>query len=399
MSPAPAKRTFAVMLACLLAAASLAFAQAQFARAYLVAEDDYKNGDFVAAEQKFRESLNSPDVPPNRGDHVNLGSQQYGYYPEVYLALIYWQQGRYQDVLTYAARGKKDLKKNTPLYVALVSAESASKKALANPQPVEGEVRGGGGLKPPGGGGSPTVRPAYALVIGIDHYDDPVFAPLKTATADATAISQALRDRYGFETQLLKDATRHEILTALDRYRRVASDSSSVLIYYAGHGIYDAATDKAYWLPRDAENLGTANWISADDITADIRAIPARHVLVISDSCYSGGLTREANVDITNAERARYIDNLDQRKSRHLMSSGDNEPVADGGGGDHSVFADAVLRALNRIEAPDFTAHELFQDYVSVMVAGRSKQSPQYVAIRASGHEGGDFVFHRRQQP
>jgi hypothetical protein len=33
------------------------------------------------------------------------------------------------------------------------------------------------------------------------------------------------------------------------------------------------------------------------------------------------------------------------------------------------------------------------------MVAGRSKQSPQYVAIRASGHEGGDFVFHRRQQP
>jgi hypothetical protein len=32
---------------------------------------------------------------------------------------------------------------------------------------------------------------------------------------------------------------------------------------------------------------------------------------------------------------------------------------------------------------------------VSVLVSGRSLQSPQYVPIRNSGHEGGDFVFYR----
>jgi hypothetical protein len=122
-------------------------------------------------------------------------------------------------------------------------------------------------------------------------------------------------------------------------------------------------------------------------------------VVVISDSCYSGGLSREAIVEVTSSDHSRYIDNADQRKSRHLLSSGANEPVSDGGGSGHSIFADALLRGLSSIPASDFTAHELFQDYLTVLVSGRSPQSPQYVPIRNSGHEGGDFVFHQRRIP
>jgi hypothetical protein len=92
---------------------------------------------------------------------------------------------------------------------------------------------------------------------------------------------------------------------------------------------------------------------------------------------------------------SRYVENAAQRKSRHLLSSGANEPVSDGGANGHSVFADALLTALTRIGTAEFTANELFQNHVSVLVSGRSLQSPQYVPIRNSGHEGGDFVFYR----
>jgi hypothetical protein len=398
-------RILACSLLWLYVCTSVVFAQAQFVRYYIEGEAAYRDGDVVPggteipglAEQPGC-AQDSPDAPKkDRGDRVRLVSQQFGYFPEVYLALIYQQQGRYQDVLTYVALAKRYTKRSDPLYVALGSAESEAKRGLANPSPQPVDSSRAGGLRPPGEVPTPRGQ-AYALVIGIDRYDDATFPTLKTAGADAEAVGQVLRERYGFEAQILRDSTRHEILTAIDRYRRIASESSSILIYYAGHGIYDSATDKAYWLPRDAESLGTANWISADDITSGIRAIPARHVVVISDSCYSGGLSREAIVELTSADHSRYIDSAEQRKSRHLLSSGANEPVSDGGGG-HSIFADALLRGLNNIPASDFTAHELFQDYVTVLVAGRSPQSPQYVPIRNSGHEGGDFVFHRTRNP
>jgi hypothetical protein len=80
-------------------------------------------------------------------------------------------------------------------------------------------------------------------------------------------------------------------------------------------------------------------------------------------------------------------------RSRTLMATGGDEPVADGGG--RSVFAAALLRGLHRMEGPRFTASELFVRYVLEPVAGRSGRMPVYNPLRNSGHESGDFVFTR----
>lgn len=238
--------------------------------------------------------------------------------------------------------------------------------------------------------------PVYALVIGIDNY---TYIPsLTTAVHDATAVEAVLRERYGFATRLLKNATRYELLSAVNAYRAALSADASLLIYYAGHGYYDKDADKAYWLPADAHQDNSANWIIADDITSDIRVIPARHILVIADSCYSGGLTRGIQPVFTPQERDRYLQKMRAGTSRTLLASGGNEPVADGGGeGNHSIFASALLKGLIAIPADRFTAQELFAEYIGVSVAGRSQQTPQYVPIRNSGHDNGDFVFVRKR--
>ncbi len=235
----------------------------------------------------------------------------------------------------------------------------------------------------------------YALVIGINTYPD--LPHLVTAAPDAQSVAQLLSASYGFKTKILldADATRSHILDALEEYGRTLKPDDNLLIYYAGHGNLEKLAEKAYWLPYDAKHDSKTNWILSDELTTDIKVLPARHILIISDSCYAGALTRDAGVEIRPADHARYIEKNLASTSRNIMASGGIEPVADGGGSGHSVFAAALLRGLAGIEEDSFTAHDLYQEYVVQRVGGSSDQLPEYNAVRNSGHEGGDFVFAR----
>ena len=72
----------------------------------------------------------------------------------------------------------------------------------------------------------------------------------------------------------------------------------NLLIYYAGHGWLDIDADQGYWLPVNATRESQIEWISNNAITSEIRAIQAKHIIVVADSCYSGKLSR--GLHITN---------------------------------------------------------------------------------------------------
>ena len=267
------------------------------------------------------------------------------------------------------------------------------------------QPRGVSPLPSPAGSLNQQRGSYYALVIGINSYQN--LPRLQTPLNDAEAIASTLSDKYGFKTQLLRDATRDQILRALGNYRGSLHENDNLLIYYAGHGYYDRAADQAYWFPVDAEKNDPSRWIVATEITGQARAIPARHVLVVSDSCYSGMLTRDVSGTLWRdarttlgdpVERDAYLQRLMQGKSRYVMASGGNEPVADsdsaGHASNHSVFASALLQGLNQMNLDGFSAEELF-NLVREQVGGRSQQLPEYNPIRDSGHDSGAFVFFR----
>ena len=234
----------------------------------------------------------------------------------------------------------------------------------------------------------------YAIVIGINNYPSPL-KPLETAVKDATAVATVLTKSYGFQVNLLlnQDATRVNILNAINRFRDRLNENDNLLIYYAGHGYSDHAADKAYWLPIDADSIYSSNRIIADELTTDIRVQNARHVLVISDSCYSGGLSRDADFPTESAGQSVFLNRMLKSRSRTLMASGGDEPVSDSGTDGHSVFAYALLRAFEQQRQSVFTASDLFYGSVRQQVAGKSDQVPQYSVIRNSNHDEGDFVF------
>ncbi len=238
----------------------------------------------------------------------------------------------------------------------------------------------------------------YALVIGNDDYRS--LPHLETAVSDAEAIAQILRKKYGFQVTLLRNATRYDILSALNKLREQLTEKDNLLIYYAGHGDLDRVNQRGYWLPVDAESGNNANWISNVDITDMLNAMSAKEVLVVADSCYSGTLTRTAlaTLDVGMSEEARnkWIEVMAEKRSRTVLTSGGLKPVLDTGGGQHSVFAKAFIEVLSA-NRDILEGQRLFRE-VSARVtyaaaALHIEQVPEYAPIRFAGHESGDFFF------
>jgi len=242
----------------------------------------------------------------------------------------------------------------------------------------------------------------YALLIGNQSYKDREFQRLDTPIADTHALAKILEQHYGFSTTamigdqpislVLDDAERERMLKVLSQLRPVLKPGDSLLLYYGGHGVYEKETDRAYWLPVDAARDAPEDWVSDADISAALARLSARHILVVADSCYAGAFRhRGAEPAAVTMSRVQFLDQVNLRQSRNFLSSGANEPVADGGGNGHSVFARALLNGLSQEKTP-FTAGELFGKYIQTVVGGNSKQIPQYFPMK-DGHEGGEFVF------
>jgi Caspase domain/Sel1 repeat len=238
----------------------------------------------------------------------------------------------------------------------------------------------------------------YALVIGNENYQK--LPRLDTAIADTTAIADVLKKRYSFEVTQLKNATRYQMMTAINQMTEKLTEKDNLLIYYAGHGELDRANLRAYWLPVDAEPNSDANWVSSALITDHLNRMTANHVLVIADSCYSGAMTRSSigamESGLSDEARINLLKSLAKARSRTALTSGGVQPVIDGGGGEHSVFAKNFLRILDDnhdvLEARRLYL-ELSARVVSDALKYKYEQKPEYNPIQYTGHEGGDFLF------
>ncbi len=229
----------------------------------------------------------------------------------------------------------------------------------------------------------------YALVIGNNNYQG--FTNLRSAVNDAKVVSTVLEVDYGFKVDHLENATRSQILRSIGKLRANVTSKDNVLIYYAGHGHLDQAADEGYWLPIDADRSDQSNWIATDRIAGQIKAMQAKHVMVVADSCFSGTITRAIKIEQRTPE---WLSEIVKKKARTALTSGGLEPVMDTGSGNHSAFAYAFISLLEENDGV-LDASQLFSKLrPKVMV--NSTQTPQYGKIHMAGDDGGDFLFVRR---
>ena len=232
-----------------------------------------------------------------------------------------------------------------------------------------------------------------ALIIGINKYKDNYIHSLRAARKDAVAMDEVLRTRYGFRTKLLLDqnAGRAAIYNALRELAAEAKEKDSVLIYYAGHGKRDELLKSGWWIPSDARDGDPVTYLENTAVQAVIAGMRARHVLLISDSCYAGTLFgRGRNLPPERNERF-YLQQYN-RRSRWGMTSGNDGPVEDLGYEGHSLFAYLLLRELRENEKPFIITQEIFTR-IAPSVGNNSEQSPVCKPIRNAGDLDGQFVF------
>ncbi len=241
----------------------------------------------------------------------------------------------------------------------------------------------------------------HALVIGNNDYGDGGWPSLNNAVNDARAVAELLEGRYGFDTKLLLNATRADTLQAVETLRNKLTEKDNLLIYYAGHGQRDDANNRAYWIPVDSTAESSANWIPSYQITDHVNAMNARHVLLVVDSCYAGLMTRATGVNamlvgMTEEQKQAKVKDRLGRRTRMLITAGDNTEVLDSGQqGDHSIFAEAFLSALeNNTGVLDSEGvFKTVQPYVAKQTYRINKQSVVYAPIPRARHEGGEFYF------
>ncbi|MDP6506721.1 MAG: caspase family protein, partial [Planctomycetota bacterium] len=192
------------------------------------------------------------------------------------------------------------------------------------------------------GGEDLTIGRFHFLGIGIDEYQDGELH-LKTASKGAKSIQELLLKEFTFEERnckLLLDAQANEngIVNALRDLAKNAGEKDSVLIYYAGHGYLDELTNSGSWVPWDATFNTPDKWIDNDRIRKLLKASKARHILLISDSCFAGDFFRGNRDIVVPAIDDASIRKAFTRISRKAMTAGGLEPVADGGRDGQSIY-------------------------------------------------------------
>jgi uncharacterized caspase-like protein len=180
-----------------------------------------------------------------------------------------------------------------------------------------------------------------ALVIGNGHYPD-ANAPLTQSINDARALSSSLR-KSGFDVDMVEDATRDDMVRAVNRLKSRIKRDTVVMLFFGGYGV--EAGRQSYMLPVDAviwkESDVRRQGVSIDGVLDMMKEQGAKAKLVVVDASrrnpyerrfrsYSHGLA-----PITAPDNAL------------ILSSASPGKVVDDGKGEHSVLVSEFLNNLN----------------------------------------------------
>lgn len=144
----------------------------------------------------------------------------------------------------------------------------------------------------------PSKTKRFALIIGVDQYQDSQITRLEGASNDAKALANALTTYAGFpgdQVVLLTSGqpqeqwpNRGNILRKLSNLRGSVPKDGLLLVAFSGHGI--ERDGRAYLLPSDAQLSGDVRLledtaINVEDMRERIRETGVGQVVVLLDAC------------------------------------------------------------------------------------------------------------------
>ena len=183
----------------------------------------------------------------------------------------------------------------------------------------------------------------YALLFATSHYNE--WSDLANPLKDVNRIKTLLETYYGFEVQVVVDATIEQMDSIIYIYKtkKEYAPKDQLLVYFAGHGHYEPGYG-GYIVAKNSKKEGNlmknlrTNYLKFDDIRSHFNLIyDCKHILLVFDVCFGGtafdknaAQTKSAS-DIEQMLKSpeEYLEKKLAIQSRLFMTSGGKEYVPD----------------------------------------------------------------------
>jgi len=194
----------------------------------------------------------------------------------------------------------------------------------------------------------------YALLFATNVYD--YFGDLVNPVYDAQTIAAELEESFGVVCEVVLNPTLDETVKKIREFAsRSYGQKDNLMVFFAGHGIYDEVFKEGYVISRDSkmDDLGKTSYLSHSNLRTMINNITCPHIFLVMDVCFGGTFDphlatashRGASM-YAGVSPEEFLDRKMKYKTRLYLTSGGNEYVPDGRPGFHSPFARGFIYAL-----------------------------------------------------
>ncbi len=246
----------------------------------------------------------------------------------------------------------------------------------------------------------------WALLVGVNHYQDATIRNLRFSVNDAHSFFQLLNrstdtgyspDRLNLmmSKSLDEKVTRMDILTQLVAWSNQAARDDLLLFYFSGHG--DIVNGDAFLLPTDAQRLDLLSdtAISLQRIKSIMQQSKARTKVIILDACHAGATLGGRATSTVNKAFMRSV--FEQAEGIAIFAASAQEELSwEDANKEHGIFTYYLLEALS---GDAETAHKGFitlneaANYVTEKVKSWAGSNKLYQRPTLKFEGSGEFVL------
>ena len=264
----------------------------------------------------------------------------------------------------------------------------------------------------------PSASKRWALIVGVDTYEDKQISPLYAASNDANALAAAFTRYAGFPKEQVillasnqpaeRQPTRGNVLLRLANLSRLIPKDGLLLLAFAGHGI--ERNNQAFLLPSDAKmsdniRILQSTALSVNEIKEWVQEMGVKQVLILLDACRNDPTAGRSESPNPMTEAYRQGFDFDSRNGQveafaTLYATRVGQRAYEYAEKKHGYFSWAIVEALKgraaneRGEVTLGSLERYIQEVVPRQIAvdlGSGKDQRPFADVR--GYKAGELVL------
>lgn len=234
----------------------------------------------------------------------------------------------------------------------------------------------------------------FVLILANEHYQQVATVPF--ALNDGNIFREYCIKTLGINEKHIKylsNATGNQLKAGINWLANLteAFDNPQIIVYYAGHGIPDESNRTAYLLPVDGIISDMSTCYKLDDLYTTLGSMPASHITVFMDACFSGSKREEGMLASARGIALKAKSGIPQGNMVVFSAAQGDETAYPNREQQHGLFTYYLLKKLQETQG-EVSLKDL-GDYVTKQVSQQSllinskKQTPCVTPSASLGTE------------